>query len=130
MTSTTSFELPAVAERYFAAWAAGDAAAIVRLHSADTMFWTRLGASAPVVGRDAVRQAFEGIFARFPGFSFETYRVRYGENHWVLDWALLSGGARFDCLDVVEVGPDGLVTRKDTFIDAVQMQAALTAGER
>lgn len=128
MTSTTSFELRSVAERYFAAWAACDPAAISLLHSADTMFWTRLGAE-PVVGRDAVREAFEGIFARFPGFSFETHRVRYGENHWVLDWALLSGGARFDCLDVVEVGPDGLVTRKDTFIDAVQMQAALATGE-
>jgi hypothetical protein len=27
-----------------------------------------------------------------------------------------------DCVDVVEVSPDGLVTRKDTFIDFVQAQ--------
>ena len=33
----------------------------------------------------------------------------YGEDHWVLDWALISGDIRFDCLDVVDVSPDGLV---------------------
>ena len=49
----------------------------------------------------------------------------YGEDHWVLDWALISGDIRFDCLDVVVVSPDGLVARKDTFVDMVQMQAAL-----
>jgi hypothetical protein len=51
--------------------------------------------------------------------------VLYGENHWVLDWALISGDIRFDCLDVVMVSPDGLVARKDTFVDGVQMQAAM-----
>ena len=61
----------------------------------------------------------------FPEFSFETYRVLYGEDHWVLDWALISGDIRFDCLDVVVVSPDGLVARKDTFVDMVQLQAAM-----
>jgi hypothetical protein len=53
--------------------------------------------------------------------------VLYGEDHWILDWALISGEVRFDCLDIVNVSPDGLVTRKDTFVDAVQLQAALGA---
>ena len=51
----------------------------------------------------------------------------YGEDHWILDWALISGDIRFDCLDVVNVSPDGLVARKDTFIDAAQLQAAMGA---
>jgi ketosteroid isomerase-like protein len=124
-TSTTqAVDLKAISERYFAAWADRDPDAIVNLHTDDTRFWTHLGAE-PVVGRDAVRATFAELFDSFPEFSFETYRVLYGEDHWVLDWALISGDIRFDCLDVVVVSPDGLVARKDTFVDAVQLQAAL-----
>jgi hypothetical protein len=119
-------DLKAISERYFAAWAARDPDAIVALHTDDTQFWTHLG-TAPVQGRDAVRDAFAEIFERFPDLTWETYRVLYGEDHWILDWALISGDIRFDCLDVVNVSPDGLVSRKDTFIDAVQLQAATAA---
>jgi ketosteroid isomerase-like protein len=117
-------DLPAISARYFAAWAAHDPDAIVALHTEDTQFWTHLGAP-PVQGRDAVRAAFAEIFEQFQDFSWHTYRVLYGEDHWILDWALISGDVRFDCLDVVNVSPNGLVVRKDTFIDAVQLQAAL-----
>ena len=120
---STDLDLPAISERYFAAWAAHDPDAIVALHTEDTQFWTHLGAE-PVQGRDAVRAAFEQIFAQFPDFTWETYRVLYGEDHWILDWALISGDIRFDCLDVVNVSSDGLVSRKDTFIDAAQLQQA------
>ena len=83
-----------------------------------------------VVGRDAVRATFAEIFENFPDFSFETYRVLYGDDHWVLDWALISGDIRFDCLDVVVVSPDGLIARKDTFIDTFQLQATFEAVTR
>jgi ketosteroid isomerase-like protein len=124
MSQATAQDLKAISERYFAAWAARDPDAIVALHTEDTRFWTHLG-TGPVHGRDAVRGAFAEIFEQFPEFSFETYRVLYGENHWVLDWALISRDIRFDCLDIVDVSSDGLVTRKDTFIDSAQLQAAL-----
>ncbi len=124
MSQVTALDLKAISERYFAAWAARDPDAIIALHTDDTRFWTHLGGE-PVVGREAVRATFAEIFEQFPGFSFETYRVLYGDNHWVLDWALISGDIRFDCLDVVDVSPDGLVARKDTFIDAAQLQAAM-----
>ena len=117
-------DLKAISERYFAAWAAHDPDAIVALHTEDSQFWTHVGAE-PVQGRQAVRAAFAEIFAQFPNLTWETYRVLYGEDHWILDWALISGDIRFDCLDVVNVSPDGLVARKDTFIDAMQLQAAL-----
>jgi ketosteroid isomerase-like protein len=123
LTATATIDLRAISERYFAAWAQRDPDAIVALHTEDTRFWTRLGGE-PIVGRDAVRAIFAEIFESFPDFTFQTYRVLYGEGHWVLDWALISGDIRFDCLDIVVVSPDGLVTRKDTFIDTVQMQAA------
>ena len=115
-------DVKAISERYFAAWAAHDPDAIVAMHTDDTRFWTHLGAG-PVEGRDAVRAAFAEIFERFPGFTWQTYRVLYGADHWVLDWALISGDIRFDCLDIVTVSPDGLVARKDTFVDAMQLQA-------
>ena len=83
---------------------------------------------APRPGRD--RATLAEIFDAFPDFSFETYRVLYGEDHWVLDWALISGDVRFDCLDVVVVSPDGLVARKDTFLDSAQLQAAMGAVTR
>ena len=123
-------DLQQISERYFAAWEANDPDAIAALHTDDTQFWSHLG-TGPVKGREAVRATFAELFERFPEFGFETYRVLYGPNFWVLDWALIfrpEGEAdtrRFDCLDVVNVSPDGLVARKDTFVDMVQLQAAL-----
>lgn len=128
-TATAAVDVKAISERYFAAWAQRDPDAIVALHTDDTQFWTHTGGE-PVVGRDAVRTTFSQLFEVFPDFSFETYRVFYGADHWVLDWVLISGDIRFDCLDIVVVSPDGLVARKDTFIDTVQLQAAMEAASR
>jgi uncharacterized protein (TIGR02246 family) len=125
-----AFDLKEFSERYFAAWEARDPDAIVALHTEDTQFWTHAGGE-PVKGRDAVREEFAQVFERFPEYSFETYRVLYGPDFWVLDWALIfrpEGSEqikRFDCLDVVNVSPEGLVARKDTFIDFIQLQAAM-----
>jgi uncharacterized protein (TIGR02246 family) len=125
-----ALDLEAISKRYFAAWEARDPDAIVSLHTEDTQFWTHLG-TEPVKGREAVRATFADLFERFPEFGSETYRVLYGPDFWILDWALTfqpeGGGdrARFDCLDVVNVSADGLVARKDTFVDMVQLQAAL-----
>lgn len=116
------------AERYFAAWARRDPDAIARLHTEDSRFWAHTG-GAPVVGREAVQATFAGIFELFPEFGFETYRVLYGPDFWVLDWALTARvdgrPVRFDALDVVTVSPEGLVVRKDTFVDQAQLDAAL-----
>jgi ketosteroid isomerase-like protein len=120
----TAQHLKTISERYFAAWAAHDPDAIAALHTADTQFWMHMGGE-PVVGRDAVRATFAEIFEQFPELTWETYRVLYGEGHWILDWALISRDIRFDCLDIVNVSLDGLVARKDTFVDAMQLQAAL-----
>jgi len=129
-TDASPFDLEAISERYFAAWEVSDPDAIVALNTDDTEFWSHAG-QEPARGRDEVRAAFAEVFERFPAFSFEVHRLLHGPDFWVLDWALtfLPDGARdrarFDCLDVVEVAPDGLVARKDTFVDMVQLQAAL-----
>ena len=126
----TQLDLEQLSERYFAAWEARDPDAIAALHTEDTRFSTRLD-TEPVVGREAVCATFAELFERFPELGFETYRVLYGPDFWVLDWALTfrpegsDERARFDCLDVVNVSGDGLVARKDTFLDMVQLQGTL-----
>jgi len=111
-------DLGAVAERYLAAWAAHDLDAIVALHSADGVFRLHTG-GAPAIGRDAVRSAFAAILEQFPALTVQVHRV--------LDWTLVSGQRRLDCLDLVELSDAGLVARKDTFVDAAQLPAALGA---
>ena len=123
-------ELEQISETYFAQWEARDPDAIVALHSEDTVFQSHLG-TEPVTGREAVRETFAGFFEQFPQFGFETHRVLYGEGFWVLDWDLTfvpegeTERRAFHCLDVVNVDAAGLVARKETFIDMVQLQAAL-----
>ena len=132
MTDSTAgaLDVKAISERYFKTWEARDPDAIAALHTEDTQFWSHLGME-PNRGRDAIRDTFADLFERFPEFSFETYRVLYGPDFWVLDWALVfrpkgsEETKRFDCLDVVNVSPEGLVARKDTFIDMVQLQGAI-----
>jgi ketosteroid isomerase-like protein len=134
-TTSTALDLLQITERYFAAWEANDPDQIVALHSEDTQFQLHVG-STPVVGRDAVRQTFAEIFEQWPGFSFESRRVLFGKDHWVLDWDLLaklpnddgtSRDVRLHCLDVVAIDNQGLVKQKDTFVDAGQLQEVLPA---
>jgi uncharacterized protein (TIGR02246 family) len=122
-------------DRYAETYATHDVDAIVALHAPDSQFWLHLD-NEPASGRAALADTFAGFFAQWPKFGFEIYRVLTGRDHWVLDWALtaeLTRGdgtpvpIRFDCIDVVTVNADGLVARKDTFVDYVQAQRALAA---
>lgn len=136
MTDSTdgALDLERISERYLAAWEARDPDAIAALHTEDTQFWSHLG-TEPVKGREAVRATFAELFERFPELGADVYRILHGPGFWVLDWALTfrpegsEGTARFDCLDVVNVSDEGLVTRKDTFVDTVQLQAALPGAD-
>jgi uncharacterized protein (TIGR02246 family) len=125
-----ALDVKRISETYFAGWEARDPDAIAALHTEDTMFWSH-HARAPVRGRDAVRETFAGLFETFEDFGFETHRVVLGDDHWVLDWALIARvdgtPVRFDCIDLVMLSPEGLVARKDTFVDASQIPAELLA---
>ena len=131
-TAPPALDVKQISETYFAGWEARDPDAIAALHTEDTMFWSHY-AGAPVRGRAAVRDTFAGLFETFEDFDFETYRVVLGDDHWVLDWALTARvdgtPVRFDCIDLVMLSPEGLVARKDTFIDASQIPAALLAAQ-
>ena len=133
--STTTHEIRGLFDRYAATFATHDVDAIAALHSPDTQFWLHLD-NQPVHGRAAVATTFAGFFEQWPKFGFDVYRVFTGRDHWVLDWALTAEltdpngtpvPVRFDCVDVVTVDDQGLVARKDTFVDYAQVQQALEA---
>jgi len=128
VTTTAPIDVRALCDRYAAAFATHDAEAVSSLHSADSTFWQRTGGDA-VHGRDAVRDAFAALFAQWPDLGFDVRRVLTGERYWILDWdltATVNGHqVRFACLDVVDVDDEGLVTRKETFVDQSQAQASL-----
>ena len=135
MTAAVTIDTASIFDRYASTFATRDPDAIVELHTPDSQFWLHLG-EQPVRGRQAIRDRFAELFEQWPSFGFDTYRVRVGDRHWVLDWALtaeLTGpdrtrrAVRFDCIDLVEIDDNGLVTRKDTFVDLVQAQQALAA---
>jgi hypothetical protein len=138
MTVHAPIDTRRIFDRYASTFATCDPDAIVELHTADSQFWLHLG-EAPVRGRQAIRDRFAELFEQWPAFGFDTYRVCVGHRHWVLDWALTAEPAgpdgaprpvRFDCIDLVEIDDDGLVTRKDTFVDLVQAQQALSTDPR
>jgi steroid delta-isomerase-like uncharacterized protein len=116
-------------DRYAEAWGRRDPDAILALHTEDTRFHAHVGQEA-AVGKAAVRQAFADLFNQFPDLGFEQVSLITGSDSWVVEWKMsgtLAGtGAHFnvDLLDLITV-EDGLVKSKDSYLDAVSMQAQL-----
>lgn len=117
--------------RYHVGWETRDAELIASLHSEDTTFWVHDG-SKPVCGREALRQHCIGLFATYK-FAFDAGRALYGDDHWIFEYAMVldlkdrAGNpftAKVEMLDVVTVDKDGLVTRKDVYMNGAQAQAA------
>jgi predicted ester cyclase len=77
-----------------------------------------------------VRQAFADLFAQFPDLAFRQVSLRTGPDFWVVEWRMsgtLAGTdakVEVDLIDLITV-VDGLVKSKDSYIDAVAMQAQL-----
>jgi steroid delta-isomerase-like uncharacterized protein len=116
-------------QRYTDAWASRDPDKIVALHTDDTAFHAHAG-QEPAHGKAAVRQAFADLFAQFPDLAFAAVSHRTGHDFWVAEWRMsgtlagTDGHFEADLIDVVTV-QDGLVKSKDSYIDAVSMQAQL-----
>jgi steroid delta-isomerase-like uncharacterized protein len=116
-------------ERYADAWGRHDPDAVVALHTDDTTFHAHVG-QEPARGKAAVRQAFADLLAQFPDLAFAQVSLRTGRDFWVVEWRMsgtLAGtDAKFevDLVDLITV-EGGLVKSKDSYIDAVSLQAQL-----
>ena len=116
-----------LAARYGAAWAKHDLDAITAMHSDDTVFHLH-GVSEPATGLAAAREAFAATFARSPDLRFDKSRVYIGDGHFVSEYQMsgTAEGKPFACegVDVIAVS-DGLIARKDTYLDWAAMQRQL-----
>ena len=116
-------------QRYNDAWASRDPDAIVALHTEDTTFRYHTGFEA-ATGKAAVRQAFTDLFARLPDLGLKPVSLRTGSDFWVAEWLMTgtaaASGAKVevDLVDVITV-KGGLVASKDSYVDAVSLQAQL-----
>ncbi len=104
---------------YSRAWAEHDPDAIVAMHTEDTVFHIH-GYAEPATGRATVRDAIAALFDQSPDLRFESRRVHFGEDHFVSEYEIsgTAAGKPFACAGVdVFTLRDGLVARKDTYID-------------
>lgn len=121
-----------VFNRYHDAWEAKDPDAIAALHSEDSSYALRAGEER-VHGRAALREHYAKVFEQYPNYRADVARLILGAGHWVLEWTMVidlldTDGkpftARIDLVDVVDVDQDGLVSRKDVYVDGAQRAAA------
>jgi steroid delta-isomerase-like uncharacterized protein len=131
-------------EPYLAAWAARDVDAIMQFHTEDTVFQMHT-TGEEAHGKDAVRAAFVASLEQMPDLEFDSLRLRVGDGffaHEMVWRGTLSqpaeiGGevigtepmkVEFDAVDVIEIR-EGLVARKDSYVDSVAVQNQLAAAQ-
>jgi ketosteroid isomerase-like protein len=118
-----SLSVEELAMAYHGAWLDLDPDAIVSLHSGDSVFHMH-GAAEPAIGKEAIRELVVALLRLVPDLKFEPKRLYSGDDHIVFEYDM-SGtfdGTRFMCdgVDVIAVA-DGLVTRKDTYLDYLRL---------
>jgi uncharacterized protein (TIGR02246 family) len=143
MSAIDTKTLQQLFDEYGEAWATLDPARIAEWHAEDGAFCLHVGDAEDAVGRDAIRETFAGFIAQFPDLGYEVVRVGFGPDHYVAEWKF-SGTLRsplevgeqsaqptgewieWDAVDVI-TWKDGLIQRKDTYVDSVALQAKLAA---
>jgi ketosteroid isomerase-like protein len=134
-----------LAAAYVAAWEDRDVDRILEHHTADSVF-SAPAWSPPVVGKTQVGQAFRAAFAIWPDLSFQQLRLHLAPDHIVyvsrasatqvlpIDFYGLvvePTGRRiaFEMVDILTL-TDGLISRKDTYFDALGYQREMFAQGR
>lgn len=116
-----------VAMAYHGGWAALDPVAISAMHSEDSVFHMH-GAAEPATGREAIQALIEWLVTLVPDLHFEIKRFYAGADHIALEYDMSGtyGQTHFQCdgADVIAVS-DGLVTRKDTYLDLTALTAQI-----
>jgi ketosteroid isomerase-like protein len=112
-----------LAGQYHQAWVDLNPDTIVALHSDDSVFHMH-GAAEPATGRSSIRGLIAAFLRLVPDLKFEVKRLYVGADHIALEYDM-SGtyeGSPFVCdgADVIAVA-DGLVARKDTYLDYLSL---------
>ena len=114
-----SLTVEELAGRYHQAWAAHEPAAIAALHTDDSVFHMH-GVAPEAVGRTDVAALVSTLIHLMPDLAFTLKRGYVAADHMVIEYAMSGtfGGSPFMCdgVDVIAVS-DGLVARKDTYLD-------------
>jgi steroid delta-isomerase-like uncharacterized protein len=112
------------AKEYSRAWAVHDAVAITAMHTEDSVFELH-DVGAPATGRAAVRELIEALLTAVPDLRFEPKRAHFGAEHFVTEYTM-SGTAERKSFAIagadVFTMRDGLVSRKDTYLDWLAYQ--------
>jgi ketosteroid isomerase-like protein len=118
-----SLSIADLAGQYHQGWVDRDPDTIVALHTDDSTFHIH-GLTDPAVGTEQVWGLVASLLRLVPDLHFEAKRFYVGADHIVLEYDMsgTSDGARFVCdgVDVLAVD-DGLVARKDTYLDLVAL---------
>jgi ketosteroid isomerase-like protein len=116
-----------LAIKYHEAWVSLDPDVIAALHSEDSVFHMH-GVSEPVVGPAAIAEYITSFLRLVPDVHFEMKRFYTGPDHIAFEYDMSGtySGTRFvtDGADVIAVA-NGLVTRKDTYFDAIALMAQI-----
>jgi ketosteroid isomerase-like protein len=122
-----SLSIEELAGQYHQAWTDLDVDAIVALHTEDSVFHLH-GVTDAATGRASIRRVIVAMLGLVPDLHFDAKRAYLGADHLVLEYDMSGtvGESSFVCdgADVIAV-QDGLVARKDTYLDlaAYQRQA-------
>jgi len=147
MATTTDAPLAAaerLAHAYGDAWNAHDIETIMSLHAPGMTFHLHVEGFEEAATPEAVRGQFEAIFAAWPDLHFATTRLHVAPELVVHEftingtlaapWPIEGGAAQptgrriaFDGVDVLPLR-DGLVARKDTYLDGLAYRAGLLEG--
>jgi len=121
-------------DRYSDAWNRHDVDAILALHTNDSVFENHTSGGL-AVGKAEIRKMLEGVFDTFPDLQFATRRAYFTDDVAVVEWtatathtkAITRNGQSYppsgkmlswNGMDVIPLR-DGLVARKDVYVDSV-----------
>jgi ketosteroid isomerase-like protein len=121
--ANASTVIPDLLRCYTDAWQRHDLDAIMSMHTDDTVFHLHDG-NAAAAGADAVREAFQLVLAVYPDLTAAQTAVDVGDEHAIVQSIMRSsvGGTvvEAEAVDVFRF-VDGLISRKDTYLDTAAL---------
>jgi steroid delta-isomerase-like uncharacterized protein len=125
-----------IIDRYSDAWNRHDIAAILALHTDDSVFENHTSGGV-AVGKAQIGELIASVFATFPDLRFATRRAYYGESVAVLEWTANATHSRpvtraersfpptgkalsWDGMDIMPIR-DGLIARKDVYANSLSL---------